>query len=132
VSVHAVPFAGGDVATRILFLPWNFPDRHIVLRGGADVPLSLQTERDRVVITNPQGRGKLLILADSFGPPLASLLARHFKEVEMLARPTWPAVFDGAEVARRKADVALIVIAERSLPELLAPALPPALACQDQ
>jgi hypothetical protein len=84
------------------------------------------------VITNPNGSGKRLVLTDSFGPPLATLLARHFREVEMLSRPTWPAVFDGGEVARSKADVAMIVIAERSLPELLAPA--PALerVCEGQ
>jgi hypothetical protein len=121
VTIQAEPFAGGDVATRMLFLPWNFPDRHIMLRGGPEFPLSLQVERDRVVITNPGGKGKLLIFADSFGPPLASLLARHFREVEMLSRPTWPAVFDGGEVARSNADVTMIEIAERSLPELLQP-----------
>ena len=76
------------------------------------------------MITNPAGRGKLLIFADSFGPPLASLLARHFAEVEMLSRPTWPAVFDGDAVARSSADVTMIEIAERSLPELLQPSTP--------
>ena len=59
------------------------------------------------------------MLADSFGPPLASLLGRHFAEVEMLSRPTWPAYFDGELVAARDADVTLIEMAERSLPELL-------------
>lgn len=121
VTIQAEPFAGGDVATRMLFLPWNFPDRHITLRGGPEFPLSLHVERDRVVITNPGGKGKLLIFADSFGPPLASLLARHFAEVEMLSQPTWPAVFDGDAVARSNADVTMIEIAERSLPELLQP-----------
>ena len=74
-----------------------------------------------MLIENPRGKGKLLILADSFGPWIAPLLARHFGEVEMLSRPTWPALFDGAEIVRRKADVIMIQIAERSLPELLAP-----------
>ena len=121
VEIHAEASAGGDVATRLLYLPWNFPDQHIALRGGANVPLSLHTERDRVIVNNPQGRGKLLILADSFGAPLASLLARHFEEVEMLSRPTWPALFDGEVIAARNPDVVMIEIAERSVPELLQP-----------
>jgi alginate O-acetyltransferase complex protein AlgJ len=119
VEIRAEAAAGGDVATRLLFLPWNFPDQNVVLRGLAQLPFSVRAERDRVLVSNPQGRGKLLILADSFGPPLASLLGRHFAEVEMLSRPTWPALFDGALVASTNADVALIEIAERSLPELL-------------
>jgi hypothetical protein len=105
----------------MLFLPWNFPDQRIVLHGAPEIPLSLQADGDRLLISNPGGKGKLLIFADSFGPPLASLLARHFKEVEMLSRPTWPAAFDGESVARRDADVTMIEIAERSLPELLQP-----------
>ena len=119
VEIHAEAAAGGDVATRLLFLAWNFPDQNVVLRGGSQLPLSVRAERDRVIVSNPQGRRKLLILADSFGPPLASLLGRHFAEVEMLSRPTWPAVFDGALVASTNADVTVIEIAERSLPELV-------------
>ena len=37
----------------------------------------------------------------------------------MLSRPTWPALFDGAVVAAANPDVAMIEIAERSLPELV-------------
>lgn len=121
VEVRAEASAGGDVATRLLYLPWNFPDQRIALRGGANVPLSLHTERDRVIVNNPGGRRKLLILADSFAPPLASLLARHFHEVEMLSRPTWPAIFDGEVVAARNPDVTILELAERSLPDLLQP-----------
>ena len=121
VEIKVEASAGGDVATRLLYLPWNFPDQHVALRGGVAFPLSLHTERDRVLVTHPQGRRKLLILADSFGPPLASLLARHFREVEMLSRPTWPAIFDGEAIAARNPDVVIIEIAERSLPELLQP-----------
>jgi alginate O-acetyltransferase complex protein AlgJ len=119
VEIHAEAAAGGDVATRLLFLPWNFPDQNVVLRGLAQLPLSVRAQRDRVIVSNPSGRGKLLLLADSFGPPLASLLGRHFAEVEMLSRPTWPALFDGALVASTNADVTVIQIAERSLPELV-------------
>lgn len=121
VEIRAEAAAGGDVATRLLFLPWNFPDQNIVLRGLAQAPVSVRAERDRVIVSNPQGRGKLLLFADSFGPPLASLLARHFREVEMLSRPTWPPIFDGAVITPRNPDVVVIEIAERSLPELSQP-----------
>ena len=129
VSIRAENAAGGDVAVRMLYLPWNFPDQNVVLAGLPSLPLSLDVQRDRVVITNPQGKRKLLILADSFGPPLATFLARHFAEVEMLSRPTWLAVFDGEMAAARKADVTILEIAERSLPELLQPPLRPERAC---
>jgi hypothetical protein len=123
IEIRAETSAGGDVATRLLYLPWNFPDQNIVLRGGQQFPLSVATEHDRVVITNSEGRRKLLILADSFAPPLASLLARHFGEVEMLSRPTWPATFDGEVIAARNPDVVLFEIAERSVPDLLQPSM---------
>jgi hypothetical protein len=119
VEIHAESVAGGDVATRLLYLPWNFPDQTIALRGGAQIPLSVRDERDHLILGNPQGHRKLVILADSFGPPLAVLLGRHFAEVEMLSRPTWPAVFDGGLAAVRNADVTIIEIAERSLPDLV-------------
>lgn len=119
-SIEIEPFAAGDVATRILYLPWNFPDQRVVLKGGQSAPaLSVKSDGDRALITNPEGRRRLLIFADSFGAWIGHLLARHFNEVEILSRPTWPALFDGERVAEEKADVALIEIAERSLPELL-------------
>ena len=121
VSVRAEASAAGDIATRMLFLPWNFPDQIVMLRGLPAIPLSTAVDRDRLLLTNPQGKRKLLIFGDSFAAWIASLLARHFAEVEVLSRPTWPAAFDGEAVARRKADVTIIEIAERSLPELLQP-----------
>jgi hypothetical protein len=84
------------------------------------------------LILNPQGKGKLLIFTDSFGLPLAQLLARHFREVEMRPRPAWPALFDGEAIARSKADVAMIEIAERSLPELTQPPRALERACGDR
>jgi len=119
VTVHAEASAGGDVATNILFLPWNFPDQQVRLRGGPEFALSVQSERHRMVVTNPQGRGKLLVFTDSFGEWFPSLLGRHFAAVEILRRPAWPALFDGEQIARSKADVALIEIAERSLQDLI-------------
>jgi hypothetical protein len=131
-SVHAEPSAGGDVATRMLFLPWNFPDQRVVLRAAVEPAVSEVAGGDRRLISNPQGKGKLLILTDSFGLPLARLLARHFREVEMLARPAWPALFDGEAIARSKADVTMIEIAERSLPELTQPPHEIERACTDR
>jgi alginate O-acetyltransferase complex protein AlgJ len=119
VSVHAEASTGGDIATRMLFLPWNFPDQKIVLRGLPAIPVSTKVKRDGLLFTNPQGKRKLLMFGDSFAAWIAPLLARHFAEVEVLSRPTWPAVFDGEAVVRRNADVTIVEVAERSLPELL-------------
>lgn len=118
VSIRTETATDGDVAVRMLFLPWNFPDQNVVLQGLPDIPVSLDVQRHRTVVTNPLGKRKLLLLADSFGPPLATFLARHFAEVEMLQRPRWPFADLAAE---RKADVTIVEIAERSLPELLLP-----------
>jgi len=122
VDVHVTPSVGGDIADRMLYLPWNFPDDRVSLRGKSEEPLlEIESQRDRRLIVNPQRQGRLLILSDSFGNFLMDLLARHFHEVEQLSRPTWPAAFDGERIALRKADVVVIEIAERSLPELLEP-----------
>jgi hypothetical protein len=105
----------------MLFLPWNFSDQRVVLRGAPEPGRPAPSERDRVIALNPQGKGKLLVFTDSFGPLLALPLARHFERVEMLQRPAWPAVFDGEQIARSKADVVMIEIVERNLPELTQP-----------
>ena len=52
--------------------------------------------------------------------------------MEILSRPTWPAVFDADAVARHNADAAMIEIAERSLPELLQPPRRLERACQSR
>jgi hypothetical protein len=109
-------YEGGDLAVRMLFSPWRFPDRDVVLRPRPDVPAvssTLLADRGQM-LTNPQGMGRLLLEGDSFAPPLADFLARHFATV--LVPETGR--FDGAVVARHQPDVVLLEVAERNLNRL--------------
>jgi hypothetical protein len=66
------------------------------------------------MLTNPQGTGRLLLEGDSFAPPLADFLARHFATV--LVPETGR--FDGEVVARHRPDVVLLEVAERNVNRL--------------
>jgi hypothetical protein len=109
-------YEGGDLAVRMLFSPWRFPDRDVLLRPRPDVPTvssALLGDRGQV-LTNPQGTGRLLLEGDSFAPPLADFLGRHFATV--LVPETGR--FDGEVVARHRPDVVLLEVAERNLNRL--------------
>jgi alginate O-acetyltransferase complex protein AlgJ len=109
-------YEGGDLAVRMLFSPGRFPDHDVILRPRPEVPA---VSSDVVVgggrmLTNPQGTGRLLLEGDSFAPPLADFLARHFATV--LVPETGR--FDGEVVARHRPDVVLLEVAERNLNRL--------------
>lgn len=109
-------YEGGDLAVRMLFSPWRFPDRDVILRPRPDVPAvssALLADRGQM-LTNPQGMGRLLLEGDSFAPPLADFLARHFATV--LVPETGR--LDGEVVARDRPDVVLLEVAERNLNRL--------------
>jgi hypothetical protein len=109
-------YEGGDLAVRMLFSPWRFPDRDVILRPRPEVPMVSSTllgARGQM-LTNPEGTGRLLLEGDSFGPPLADFLARHFESV--LVPETGR--FDGEVVARERPDVLLLEVAERNLNRL--------------
>jgi hypothetical protein len=116
------PFEGGDMATRILYLPWRFSDQIPTLMPRPPMRAATQTEEPRLFrFTNPDGKGRLVIHGDSFGPMIARLLAVHFAEVILLPRTQWPLAFDGAIAARLHPDVTLVETAERFLPSLATP-----------
>lgn len=109
-------YEGGDLAVRMLFSPWRFSDQDVVLRPRPDVPAVSSTflaDRSQM-LTNPWGAGRLLLEGDSFAPPLADFLARHFATV--LVPETGR--FDGEVVARHRPDVVLLEVAERNLNRL--------------
>jgi alginate O-acetyltransferase complex protein AlgJ len=109
-------YEGGDLAVRMLFSPWRFPDHDVVLRPRPDVPAvssTLLADRGQM-LTNPQGMRRLLLEGDSFAPPLADFLARHFATV--LVPETGR--FDGEVIARHRPDVVLLEVAERNLNRL--------------
>src|SRR5256885_7524436 len=120
-EIHAAPFAGGDLAVRMLAAPWRYPDDQVHLRARQEEPaVSLTEGPDRTVLVNPRGTGRMLMQGDSFAPPVAALLARHFAQVDLLLKPSWPPIVDGELITAYSADVTLIEIVERGLPELLA------------
>jgi hypothetical protein len=113
------PYAGGDMAQRVLNAPWRFPDSDVVLTPKPPLVTATQTVgSDRITFANPAGKGRLLIIGDSFAPPLAPFLARHFAEVTVLERVYWQLAFDGAMTAALRADVTLLETVERALPDL--------------
>ena len=76
-------------------------------------PIVMTDEGQRIVFANPEGKGRLVILGDSFAPPLAAFLARHFREVDLRLKQIWSLPL--AEIA----DVMVVEIAERHLHELV-------------
>src|SRR6202022_3935002 len=98
-------YEGGDLAVRMLFSPWRFPDRDVILRPRPEVPAvssALLGDRGQL-LTNPQGTGRLRLEGDSFPPPLADFLARHFATV-LVPEPGRPCAEApaGDRPARRK------------------------------
>ena len=115
-DVVVQPYEGGDLAVRMLFSPWRFPDRDVILRPRPEVPAVSSTllgTRGQM-LTNPEGTGRLLLEGDSFAPPLADFLARHFESV--LVPETGR--LDGEVVARDRPDVVLLEVAERNVNRL--------------
>jgi hypothetical protein len=116
-----LPYAGGDMAQRVLNAPWRFPDSDVVLTPKARLATASRAiGPDRITFANPAGKGRLLMIGDSFAPLMAPFLARHFAEVTVLERVYWPLAFDGAMTAALRADVTLLETVERALPDLAA------------
>ena len=106
-------YEGGDLAVRMLFSPWRFPDRDVILRPRPEVPAVSSTLLGACgqMLTNPERRGRLLLEGDSFAPPLADFLARSVLVPEI-------GRLDGEVVARARPDVVLLEVAERNVNRL--------------
>jgi hypothetical protein len=132
-DIESTPTAGGDIATRLLYAPREYPDELVTLRPKtASDAMPPVAEVAAQVIRNSQGKGRLLLQGDSFSPWLAALLARHFAEVHIFRTPDFPWTFDGKLVRDVKPDVALIEIVERNLNLLVAPPSDLHLACNER
>jgi hypothetical protein len=118
-DIAVEPFQGGDMAVSVLHLPWYFADEKVTLRAKVPPPIIRTEEGQRIVYVNPEGKSRLLLFGDSFAPPIAELLARHFKETDLRLKQIWQVPLED------KADVMLLQIVERHLPELVQ--MPPAL-----
>lgn len=120
-DIEVEPFEGGDMAVNVLHLPWHFADDKVTLRAKKmPPPITMTKDGQHWIYANPEGKGRLLLLGDSFAPPLAALLAGHFREVDLRLKQIWPVPLES------NADVILVEIVERHLTELVQ--MPPALA----
>jgi hypothetical protein len=126
-DVSAKPYAGGDMATFILFSAGRFPDEDVTLHRKAAVPLAPEQQIDPryFIARNPQGRGRLLLIGDSFTAGPVRYLQQHFAEVHRVVSTT----IDGNLVARIKPDAVLRLLVERNLEQLLLPQVDLAKMC---
>jgi alginate O-acetyltransferase complex protein AlgJ len=132
-EIESTPTGGGDIATRLLYAQGEYPDELVTLRPKTvSDAMPAVAEAAAQVISNSQGKGRLLMQGDSFSPWLAGLLARHFAEVHLFRTPDFPWTFDGKLLRDVKPDVALVEIVERNLNLLVDPPSNLDLACNQR
>ena len=83
----------------------------------AGLPPEQQIDPRYSVARNPEGRGRLLVIGDSFTGAPVRYFQQHFAEVHRVISTT----VDGDLVARIKPDVVLVLAVERNLERLLLP-----------
>jgi alginate O-acetyltransferase complex protein AlgJ len=120
-------YPGGDIATFVMFSPWRFPDEDVSVqrKTRAILPPEEQLDPRHSVARNPEGKGRLLLIGDSFTQGVVRYLQQHFAEVHRMISTT----VDGNLVARIKPDVVLVLAVERNLERLLLPMVNPAKLC---
>jgi alginate O-acetyltransferase complex protein AlgJ len=123
-DIDVQPFQGGDLAVRMLFSPWSFPDELVILHPKPTLPAVSVSVVDDIhsIYRNPKGKGRIVLSGDSFSPRLAAFLAEHFEEVNhynYTLSAFEDLAFNGVQVADAAADVAIVEVAERHLPILL-------------
>ena len=125
VSVRS--YAGGDMASFVLFSPWRFPDEDVSLqrKTGPRLIPEQQINSNSFIARNPDGGGKLLLIGDSFTHGPVRYLQQHFAEIHRVINTT----IDGDLVARYKPDTVLRLVVERYLDQLLLPQIKVAKLC---
>ena len=120
-------YPGGDMATFILFSPWRFSDEDVLVQGArlAGLPPEQQIDPRYSVARNPEGKGRLLVIGDSFTGAPVRYFQQHFAEVHRVISTT----VDGDLVAHIKPDVVLVLAVERNLERLLLPMVNSAKLC---
>ncbi len=121
------PYPGGDMATRVLFSPWRFPDEDVRLEGKPPISDEREVKIDEAhfVQRNPRGKGRIVLIGDSFATLLVPFLAQHFAEVHRYTGE----VFDGAVVALHRPDFVMLETLESYSPRLLLPSINLHVAC---
>ena len=125
--IIALPYPGGDMATRVLFSPWRFADENVLLDPKQPIAGEgeVQVDQGHFVQRNPQGRGRMVLFGDSFATLLIPFLARHFAEVHRYVGEQ----FDGTVVGREHPDIVVFETLESYAPRLLLPPVNLDLAC---
>jgi alginate O-acetyltransferase complex protein AlgJ len=120
-------YPGGDMATFILFSPWRFSDQDVSVQAArlAKLPPEQQIDPRYSIARNPEGKGRLLVIGDSFTGAPVRYFQQHFAEVHRVISTT----VDGDLVARIKPDAVLVLAVERNLERLLLPMVNPAKLC---
>ena len=122
-QADVVPYQGGDLAVRMLFAPWRFPDERVTLRPVSTLPKisSINVSEGYRIYSNPAGKGRLVLLGDSFSSALGGFFAQHFAQVHQYFHHHGieDLRFRGDLIARSQADVVLVQIVERHLPQML-------------
>jgi hypothetical protein len=126
-QVTVKPYPGGDMATRVLFSPWRFPDEDVRLtpKGPRADPL-VQVEHGHFVTHNPNGIGQLVLFGDSFATQLVPFLAQHFEDVHRYVGEA----MNGAIIARHHPDAVILETVERQADRLLLPQIDLPRACE--
>jgi hypothetical protein len=127
-AVAAQRYAGGDMATYILFSPWRFTDDDVLVRRKtpAALPPDQQIDARTLIARNPNERGTLLLIGDSFTGGVVRYLQQHFAEVHSMISTS----VDGAAVAKLRPDAVLLLMVERNLEILLHPHVNLAKTCR--
>jgi hypothetical protein len=126
-DISVQPYAGGDMATFVLFSPWRYPDENVSVRRKTPETLIREQIIDprTFIARNPNGRGKLLLIGDSFTHGPVRYLQQHFAEVHRVISTS----VDGEAVARLRPDAVLMLVVERNLEHLLRPSVNLAKTC---
>ncbi len=116
-DVNSAPYAGGDMAVRVLFSPWRFGDAFVDVRPKP--PLTgverVEVAHDHTLYRNSGGKGRLVVFGDSFVHALMPFFAQNFEEVHRYTAER----IDGAVAARHRPAAVIYLMVERHAERLL-------------
>jgi hypothetical protein len=118
-NVKPFPYAGGDMAVRVLFSPWRFDDTYVTVQPKMPLAGIEQTEvaHDHTLYRNPNAKGRLVVFGDSFVHKLMPFLTQNFAEVHRYSAEQ----VDGAVVAQLRPSAVVFQMVERHAERLLRP-----------
>ena len=117
-DVTSAPYAGGDMAVRVLFSPWRFSDENVMVRAKMPGRIEIsQVAHDHTLYRNPQGEGRLVIFGDSFIHTLMPFFAQNFAEVHRYSAEE----VNGATAASHQPTAVIYQMVERHAERLLRP-----------